>query len=206
MDHEESVSDDLTLSLMMALERLSPLERAAFLLHDVFELGLDEIASELGREPAACRKLATRAREHLREARPRYGVTPDRGAQIAHAFYVASRVGDLSALRQLLAQDVVVYSDGGGKRSAATKPVVGASRVERFFVGLARKALFLPSPYYQPTRIDGLPGFITRSSDGTVQTTALAIDDDKIARIYCVRNPDKLKHLRLPLLAPRTST
>jgi RNA polymerase sigma-70 factor, ECF subfamily len=201
LDVEESVSDDLTLTLMMALERLSPLERAAFLLHDVFEVGLDEIACELGREPAACRKLATRAREHLREARPRYGVTPDRGAQLAHAFYVASRAGDLTGLRQLLAEDVVVYSDGGGKRSAATKPVVGASRAERFFAGLARKALHRPSPFYRPTRIDGLPGFITRDDDGSVQTTALAIENDKIVAIYSVRNPDKLKHLRLPVIA-----
>lgn len=199
VDAQETVSDELTLTLMMALERLSPLERAAFLLHDVFELGLDEIASELGREPAACRKLATRAREHVREARPRFGVSPDRGAEIAHAFYLASRSGDVTTLRQLLAEDVVIYSDGGGKSRAATKPIFGASRAERFYCGYARKDSFRLAPYYEPTLIDGLPGFILRGTDGTLQTTALAIEGDKIIAVYSVRNPDKLKHLRVPV-------
>ena len=194
-DARESVSDDVTLTLMLALERLSPLERAAFLLHDVFGVALDEVALALEREPAACRKLATRAREHLREARPRYGGSSERGAQIAHAFYVASRAGDLSALRQLLAEDVVVYSDGGGKRSAATKPVVGNSRVERFYMGLARKDRYRPSAYYEPTQIDGLAGFVTLGHDGVPQTTAFAIEDDKIVAIYMVRNPDKLQRV-----------
>jgi RNA polymerase sigma-70 factor (ECF subfamily) len=196
-DAQETVSDDVTLTLMLALERLSPLERAAFLLHDVFGVALDEIASALDREPAACRKLATRAREHVRDARTRYDVTAERGAQIAHAFYVASRAGDLSGLRQLLAEDVVVYSDGGGKRSAATKPVVGSSRVERFYVGLARKDQYRPALFYEPVRIDGLPGFITTAGDGAPQTTALAIADDKIVAIYMVRNPDKLERLKM---------
>lgn len=198
-DAHESVSDDVTLTLMLALERLSPLERAAFLLHDVFGVALDEVASTLQREPAACRKLATRAREHVREAKPRYDVTAERGAQLAHAFYVASRAGDLSTLRQLLAEDVVVYSDGGGKRSAATKPVLGSSRVERFYLGLARKADFKPARFYEPAQIDGLPGFISVGPDGAAQTTAIAIESDRIVAIYMVRNPDKLQRVRLPV-------
>jgi len=201
-DARESVSDDVTFSLMLALERLSPLERAAFLLHDVFGVPLDEIARTLDREASACRKLATRAREHVRQARPRYDVSPERSAQIAHAFYVASRAGDLSGLRQLLAEDVVVYSDGGGKRSAATKPVIGSSRVERFYVGLARKDRYRPSPYYEPARIDGLAGFISVGRDGVAQTTALSIENERIVAIYMVRNPDKLQRLRLPASLP----
>lgn len=197
-DAEESVSDDLTLTLMLALERLSPLERAAFLLHDVFGVALDEVASELGREPATCRKLATRAREHVRKARRRYGVTPERSAELARAFYLASRAGDLSALRQLLAEDVVAYSDGGGKRPAATKPVYGSERVEKFYVGLARKARFATELFYEATTIDGLAGFITSGKDGRPQTTAIAVENDKIVAIYMVRNPDKLTRLRAP--------
>jgi RNA polymerase sigma-70 factor (ECF subfamily) len=196
-DAHETVNDDVTLTLMLALERLSPLERAAFLLHDVFGVALDEIARALDRDAAACRKLATRAREHLREARPRYGVTAERGAQIAHAFYVASRAGDLTGLRQLLAEDVVVYSDGGGKRTAATKPVVGSSRVERFYIGLARKGEGRSAIFYEPTQIDGLPGFVTIARDGAAQTTAIAVEDDRIVAIYMVRNPDKLGRLRI---------
>ena len=201
-DADETVTDDVTLGLMLALERLSPLERAAFLLHDVFGVGLDEIARALDREPEACRKLATRARAHVREARPRYGVSTERSAEIAHAFYVASRGGDLAELRQLLAEDVIVYSDGGGKRSAATKPIVGSSRVERFFFGLARKARFCPSPFYKPVLIDGLAGFISISTDGLLQTTALAIENARITAIYTVRNPDKLQRVQLAALSP----
>ena len=201
-DAEETVSDDVTFSLMLAPERLSPLERAAFLLHDVFGVGLDEVARALEREPEACRKLATRAREHVREARPRYGVSPERSAQIAQAFYVASRAGDVSRLRQLLAEDVVVYSDGGGKRSAATKPINGRSRAERFYLGIARKYGFRAARFYRPVLIDGLPGFISAGSDGIPQTTALAIENDQIFAIYTVRNPEKLKRVRLHALSP----
>lgn len=201
-DAEETVSDDVTLTLMLALERLSPLERAAFLLHDVFGVALDEVAGTLEREPAACRKLATRAREHLREARPRFGISAERGAQIAHAFYVASRAGDVSGLRSLLAEDVVVYSDGGGKRSAATKPILGLSRVERFYAGLARKDQYRPASFYRPAWIDGLPGFVSVGRDQAAQTTALELDDDgQIVAIYMVRNPDKLARVQA-LLPP----
>jgi RNA polymerase sigma-70 factor (ECF subfamily) len=201
-DAQESVSDDVTLCLMLALERLSPLERAAFLLHDVFGIALDEIALALEREPAACRKLATRAREHVRQTEPRYAVSAERSAQIAHAFYVAARAGDVASLRQLLAEDVVVYSDGGGKRSAATKPIIGGSRVERFYAGLARKDRYRPALFYEPAQIDGLPGFISVGHDGNPQTTAFALKDDKIVAIYTVRNPDKLQRLRLPPTVP----
>jgi len=197
-DSEQATSDDVTLTLMLALERLSPLERAAFLLHDVFGVGLDEVAAALEREPAACRKLATRARAHVRESRPRFSVSPEKGAEIAHAFYVASRAGDISALTQLLADDVVVYSDGGGKRPAATKPVRGVSRVVRFYVGIARKSGYCPSPGYRPARIDGLPGFVTLSDDGMPQTTAVEVADDRIVAIYMVRNPDKLARVLVP--------
>ncbi len=196
-DGEQAVSDDVTLTLMLALERLSPLERAAFLLHDVFEMGLNEVAATLDREPAACRKLAARAREHVKESRPRFDVSPERGAEIAHAFYVASRAGDVSALSQLLAEDVVLYSDGGGKRVAATKPLLSCSRVARFYAGLSRKAGRQAPTGYRAARIDGLPGFITFSDGGLPQTTALAITGERIVAIYMVRNPDKLS--RVPL-------
>lgn len=194
-DAREEVHDDVTLTLMLALERLSPLERAAFLLHDVFGVGMDEVALALEREPAACRKLASRAREHVREARPRYSVSAQESEQMAEAFHAASRAGDLASLKRLLADGVVMYSDGGGKSSAATKPVLGGSRVLRFFMGLARKAGYEASRFYRPTRIDGLPGFISVGEDGVPQTTALAIEDGVIRAIYIVRNPEKLQHM-----------
>lgn len=198
-DASEQVSDDVTLTLMLALERLSPLERAAFLLHDVFGVALDEVAAALEREPAACRKLASRAREHVQHARTRFPISEQDSDQIAAAFHAASRAGDIASLQRLLAEGVVLYSDGGGKSRAATKPVLGGSRVLRFFIGLAKKCGFAASRLYRPLRIDGLPGFISVGEDGVLQTTALAIEDGLIRAVYVVRNPDKLR--RLPLSA-----
>jgi RNA polymerase sigma-70 factor, ECF subfamily len=190
----EFESERITLTLMLALERLSPLERAAFLLHDVFGVPLEEVAVSLDREPAACRKLATRAREHVRDARPRYPVSSEQSQRIVHAFYLAAREGDLSTLRTLLADDVVYYSDGGGKRSATMKPVVGRDRVERLLLGLSRKLDGAPVSY-RHVSIDGLPGFVSLGADGIPQTTALALEDDRVVGVYVVRNPDKLQRL-----------
>ena len=111
---EDELDDDVTLPLLMALERLSPLERAAFLLHDVFGLDFEEVAATIAREPAGCRQLAT-APGPCRAARPRYPVPRERGLEIAEAFFAASRDGDMERLRALLAADVTVYADGGGK-------------------------------------------------------------------------------------------
>ena len=124
---EEEI-DDVTLPLMLALERLSPLERAAFLLHDVFGLGFEEIAETIGRDPTACRQLASRARTHVRAERPRFAVTPEHGHEMAQAFFAASRNGDLGRLRSLLSEDVLLHSDGGGKRPAALR-ILQASRM-----------------------------------------------------------------------------
>ncbi|MFP4906027.1 RNA polymerase sigma factor SigJ, partial [Paraburkholderia sp. BR14261] len=110
---EEDEQEDVTLPLMLALERLSPLERAAFLLHDVFGLEFDEVAATIGRESAACRQLAARARTHVREARPRFHVEKARGLELAQAFFAASRSGDMSALGAMLADDVSLHADGG---------------------------------------------------------------------------------------------
>ncbi|MFC0242270.1 sigma-70 family RNA polymerase sigma factor [Rhodopseudomonas telluris] len=195
----EEEGDDITLTLMLALERLSPLERAAFLLHDVFGLSFDDIARTLDRDAAACRQLATRARGHVRTARPRFPVSEERGLAIAGAFFEASRSGDLAGLTALLADDVVFYGDGGGKRLAALNPIHGAVRVARFFAGIARKKP-AASALLAMQSIDGLPGFVSQERDGP-QTTALAIEDGRIVAIYVVRNPDKLRHLPPPAAA-----
>lgn len=187
--------EDVTLPLMMALERLTPLERGAFLLHDVFGIGFDEIAETIGREPVACRQLASRARIHVRSARPRFSTPKEHGQEIAAAFFAASRNGDMRQLRSLLAADVTAYSDGGGKRRAATQPIAGLERVLRYQEALARVYAHSMSQLIQYGSINGLPGFVTAEHDNTVQTTALQIEDGKIVAIYVMRNPDKLRHL-----------
>jgi RNA polymerase sigma-70 factor (ECF subfamily) len=187
--------EDVTLPLLMALERLSPLERAAFLLHDVFGVGFEEVAEAIGREPAACRQLARRARAHVRASRPRFPVPAERGRQIAEAFFAATRGGDMDGLRALLAEDVTLHADGGGKASAARRPIVGLDEVLRLHAALARLFAETPSRLVFRGLINGLPGFVTIEGDGRLQTTALEIDDDKIVGIYVTRNPDKLGHL-----------
>lgn len=188
-------AQDVTLPLMLALERLSPLERAAFLLHDVFGASFEEIAESLAQEAAACRQLASRARTHVRAQRPRFRVPREQGLAIAEAFFAASRGGDLATLRSLLAADVVAHADGGGKRAAAMTPIVGIDAVLRVHAILARAFAAHPSQLIRRCMINGLPGFVTREADDTLQTTALEIVDGRIAGIYVVRNPDKLHHL-----------
>ena len=190
----EDEVDDVTLPLMMALERLSPLERAAFLLHDVFGVAFDEVAETIGRDPAACRQLATRARAHVRAARPRFPVAKARGLEIAAAFFAASRSGDMQALRSLLAADVVQYSDGGGKRGSAKRALVGLDDVMRFHKGLHWRYPNRRSRILRYGFVNGLPGYVSMEEDG-VQTTALAIENDRIVGVYVMRNPDKLRRL-----------
>jgi RNA polymerase sigma-70 factor (ECF subfamily) len=186
--------DDVTLPLMMALERLSPLERAAFLLHDVFGVEFDEIAEIIGRDPAACRQLSSRARAHVRAERPRFAVPKEQGQELAQAFFAASRSGDLDRLQSLLAADVTFHSDGGGKRPAALRPLSGIEDIMKVHTALARAFATYPSRMVRYAAINGLPGFVTMEADG-VQTTAFEVAEGKIAAIYVMRNPDKLRHL-----------
>lgn len=192
---EEEEADDITLPLMLALERLSPLERAAFLLHDVFGVGFDEVAATIDRDAAATRQLASRARSHVRDARPRYKLEKERGLEIANAFFAASRSGDMAALGAMLAADVGLYSDGGGKRPAAVVPVFGFDTVLKVHRSLAVLFGKYGSTLVHVGTINGLPGFVTREADGEFQTTAFDIEDGRIAAIYVMRNPDKLKHM-----------
>ena len=192
---EEDEQEDVTLPLMLALERLSPLERAAFLLHDVFGLGFDEVAQTIQRDQAACRQLAVRARAHVREARPRFEIDRQTGKEIAEAFFAASRSGDMKALGAMLAADVSVHSDGGGKRPAALEPIIGfeaVMEVHRNLVNLFKNG---GSKLVRAGLINGLPGFISLEADGQIQTTTLDIEDGRVTAIYIVRNPDKLRHL-----------
>ncbi len=192
---EEEEEDDVTLPLMLALERLSPLERAAFLLHDVFGVEFDEVAKTIDRDPAATRQLAARARTHVREARPRYKLEKQKGLEIANAFFAASRSGDMGALGALLAADVGMWADGGGKRPAAMGPVLGHDIVLKLHRSLAVLFGKYGSTLVHTGMINGLPGFVTREADGEFQTTALEIEDGKVTGIYVMRNPEKLRHM-----------
>jgi RNA polymerase sigma-70 factor (ECF subfamily) len=185
---------DVSFALMMTLERLSPLERAAFLLHDVFELELRDVAEALERSEAACRKLLARGRDHVRDGQPRYHAEPAQTARLTQAFRQAVAAGDLAGFAQMLADDAVFYSDGGGKRSAARNPIVGRDKILRFITGLARKGWMTSEPLGEPVWVNGLPGFVLGSGDDR-EVLALAFDGARLAAIYSVRNPDKLRAL-----------
>lgn len=202
-DSHTELAEDLSVALLLTLERLSPLERAAFLLHDVFDYSFSEVAATLERSEAACRQLATRARTHLHDLRPRGTATPRTGsteidgkhAQLLTTFVAATRSGDLSALTQLLASDVRVVTDGGGKVAAALNVVDGNDRTARFLIGATSKG-WRDDYTLRFAWINDLPGIIILTgSGGPVQTTAFEIEGDVIRAIYVVRNPDKLRHV-----------
>jgi RNA polymerase sigma-70 factor (ECF subfamily) len=191
----ETLAEDLSVALLLALERLSPLERAAFLLHDVFDMDYGAVGEALGSSEAACRQLAARAREHVREGRPRYPASDADARKIAEAFVIAAATGDVAALTRLLADDAVVYSDGGGKRATALNPIYGRQRIVRFFAGLRAKGSgAFSATHVTPATLNGLPGFVFQTPEGT-ETTAVEIADGRVVAIYTVRNPEKLRHL-----------
>jgi RNA polymerase sigma-70 factor, ECF subfamily len=189
------VAHDISVALILVLERLSPLERASFLLHDVFGVDFAEVARALGRGEAACRQLAARARAHILAAQPRFPATREEGSRLAAAFREAVASGDVQRLSQLLAEDAVLYPDGGGKRPAPLKPIYGAEKILRFFAGIARNNPSLLAVQMRPATVNGLAGFVMREVDGSINTIAFEPSDARIAAIYLTRNPEKLRHI-----------
>ncbi|MBV8581123.1 MAG: RNA polymerase sigma factor SigJ [Candidatus Eremiobacteraeota bacterium] len=193
-----TLADDVSFALMLALERLSPLERAAFILHDVLDVPFAEIASTLHRSEEAARRLASRGREHVRESRTRRSTRRADAIRLRDAFTAALLAGDVDAVIHLLTDDVVLLSDGGGKATAAINPVVGADHVARFLVGVATKG----APYISrivPALLNGDPGYVIfgdehrTGEEAVVQTLAIETDGERINAIYVTRNPDKLR-------------
>ena len=199
-DAQTEIAEDLSVALLLALDRLSPLERAAFLLHDVFDYSFTQVADTLGRNEAACRQLASRARTRMREARPagpaqapRDQVDPKHAALLS-AFLTASRSGDLDGLTKLLTADARLVADGGGKAQAALNVLEGARTVAAFLAGAVKKG-WTSDLRVELGTINGLPGAIISNPHGVVQTTAVELEGDLVKAIYVVRNPDKLKHI-----------
>jgi RNA polymerase sigma-70 factor, ECF subfamily len=189
-----TLADDVSFALLLALERLSPLERAAFLLHDALDVPFCEIADTLGRTEVAVRQLASRARDHLRESRPQARVPREEAMRLREQFAAALQNDDLAALQELLTSDVVFTSDGGGKVPATTVPVAGKDHVGRMLLGLRKKGASAIHRV-ELAFINGLPGFVLFGGDTIVQTVALEITEGRIAAIYATRNPDKLAHV-----------
>lgn len=196
-DNPESaalLADDISFALMLALERLAPLERAAFLLHDALSVPFDEVAQTLGRSEEAVRKLASRAREHVRDANRHSSISRDEAVRLRDALLAAISNDDTEALQQLLTDDVLFVSDGGGKVPATTVPVSGRERVTSLLLGLKRKGAATLRRIELVT-INGLPGYALIHDAGLETAMAFEARDGRIAAMYAVRNPDKLRRI-----------
>jgi RNA polymerase sigma-70 factor (ECF subfamily) len=188
-------AEEVSVAFLLALERLSPLERAVFLLHDVFDADYGAIAETLGRSEAACRQLAVRAREHVRDARPRFHVSQEASARLAIAFMQAAHDNDLEALKSMLAEDAVMVTDGGGKRKAALRPLVGRDDVLELIKGLAWRNHGFAQAQVRIARVNGRLGAVASTPEGPFTVAFEPEDEHRLAAIYLVYNPDKLTRL-----------
>lgn len=184
---------DVSYAMMMVMEQLSPLERAAYLLHDLFDISFDEIADVIERSPASCRKLASRARKQLENREKRYEASPEVLSNLIAAFFESRQSGDITALMRQLASDIKFHSDGGGKVSAALNTIFGAKNVARLLLGLSQKNDFNASPGIEFTSINGQLSILLQDDDDQFQPICFDVNEHGlIATIYTVRNPDKL--------------
>jgi RNA polymerase sigma-70 factor (ECF subfamily) len=192
-DQTIEMAGDLSIAFLVVLERLSPEERAAFLLHDVFDFDYSEIAPILGKRQDACRQIVSRARQRVRKDRPRFEVSRTAHLQLLERFMDATRSGDRDALMALFSEDVTLTSDGGGKVSSINRVLHGAKPVTRLLHGIARH--FGPKMSFELANINGVAG-ILRFFDGQLESaTSLVTDGQHIIEIYSVRNPDKLSDI-----------
>ena len=194
-DAEPVLDRDVTMGLMLALERLTPAQRAAFLLHDVFDVPFGEIASILGQSTEACRQNAARARRLIRQSGKRFEPDYAEADRLTDAFLRAARDGDAGALERLLADNIVIHADGGGIRPAARNLIAGQDRAIRFLLGVRRKWGDHLSRIVHRGRINAAPGFVTVEPDGLPQVTVIEAAGGRITALYVIRNPAKLRRL-----------
>lgn len=196
-DHTEQAELDETVSLalMLTIERLTPSERASFILHDLFGYDFKEVANIVGLQPAHCRQLAKRAREHVRGEKQRSQIDADGVRRISDAFFQAIQAGDLTALRSVLTEDVTLYTDGGGKASAAKEPVLGFDRVTTFLIRVFQNAQREHPFQMRPIWFNGAPGVVCYLSGEVISAFQFEVIEGQIKAIFVYRNPDKLAPL-----------
>jgi RNA polymerase sigma-70 factor (ECF subfamily) len=194
-ERSAELADSVSMAALLLLERLSPLERAVFVLRDVFGFSFPEVASAVGRSEAACRQLASRARRHMEAGRPRFEADRRERAELAARFFDALADGDVGGLRELLAADVQMLGDGGGKAPGLARSVIGADKVARVLASYFPMLIRIGARV-EPHEVNGQPGAVLRDRDGNVGgTLTLDVLDGRIQTIRSVANPDKLGHL-----------
>jgi RNA polymerase sigma-70 factor (ECF subfamily) len=188
-------ADSLSMSFLVLLERLTPVERAVFLLHDVFDYDFEEIGRIVGKSAANCRQQAVRARRFVTDNRPRFEASEAEAAELVSRFFAAANRGDVDGLIEVLAEDVIVHGDGGGKVPQWSQPIEGADKVARLFAAMGRQLQLLGATF-ELHRINGQPGVIFRGPHGGVfSVMSVEVVDGHVATIRSVVNPDKLAHL-----------
>jgi RNA polymerase sigma-70 factor (TIGR02957 family) len=193
---QAEMADSLSLAFLVLLESLSPEQRAVFLLREVFDYAYDEIAEIVGKGEDNVRQLAVRARRHVEERRSRFEASREQREELANRFFEAAREGDLGALETLLAQDVVLHGDGGGKVPAIARPLHGRDRVARTLLAWTRAALRFGGVTLRPVDVNGQPGAMLLEPEGKlISVLALDIADGQIQAVRSIVNPDKLQHL-----------
>jgi len=193
---QAEMSDSLSLAFLVLLESLSPEQRAAFLLHDVFGYGYGEVAEIVGKSEDNARQLAARARRHVDEGRPRFEASREEREELARRFFAAARDGEVNALQELLADDVVLHGDGGGNAPALARAVHGARSVARTFSAWSRQAAQIPGLTVRMVHVNGQPGALSTDQDGNViNVMTLDIAEGRVQAIRSIVNPEKLSHL-----------
>ena len=196
------MDDSISMAFLVLLERLTPQERAVFLLREAFEYEYAEIARILEQSESNCRQLLRRARQHLKQARPRFEPSPKQQEELLQRFVQATSSGEIEGLLALFSKEIVLYADGGGKATAVPNPIYGAQNVIRFLIGARRK--FLPPDLVQQwTQLNGAPGLVSYLDGRPFSVLTFDIADGRISNIYIVSNPDKLA--RLPMLSSARS-
>jgi RNA polymerase sigma-70 factor, ECF subfamily len=192
--HAEA-ADSLSLAFLHVLEKLSPVERAVFLLREVFDYSYEEVAAVVDKTPENCRRILSRARRQVREGRPRFDVTREEREDVARRFLAAWEEGDTDGLVELLAADATVYGDGGGKAPATPLPLVGAERVAKALISWGRLASMRGLTHH-PAVVNGRPGIVFRDTEGHARwVSALEISGGVVVALRSVLNPDKLGHV-----------
>lgn len=186
------LADSLSLAFLVLLEELAPVERAAFLLHDVFDYGYGEIARMLDRQEPACRQLVSRARHRVGERRQRFDADENAGRELAAKFLAACGEGDINGLLEMLADDAVVYTDGGGYAKAARRPITGKDKCARFLVGISSG---FEDAEIREAKVNGRPGYLFLHDGVITAATAVDIVDGLIVGLWAINNPEKLAHL-----------
>jgi RNA polymerase sigma-70 factor (TIGR02957 family) len=192
------LGEQVSLALLVVLETLSPAERAVFVLREAFGMSVAEVAAALGRTEAAVRQMAHRAKEHVRARQPRFDTDRTAQREVTERFLAAAVNGDVETLLAALAPDVVLVADGGGRVTAARRPIVGADKVARFLAAVGPQGVDLPGLRVEVAEINGAPAVVAWTDDGPFMALQLVLVDGLVGQVLYVANPDKLAGLALP--------